>query len=253
MATTFDDWIQALEARHLTNLSRSELTRGLRALSSCYIERRHRLMCGAALEGAGKRAAFALFYAPIHFLTVTSIVRALGAEATSARAILDLGCGTGAAGAGWALACSGSMTVTGVDRNPWAVSEANWTYNQLGIRGSARIGDVLTPLAHGRRGADVLLAYVVNELRSDTRVRLLQRVVEQARSGSRILIVEPIARRLTDWWGEWSEVLSAVGGRADEWRFRATLPDLLRAIAKGAGLGTTELTARTIFIGRRST
>jgi hypothetical protein len=67
------------------------------------------------------------------------------------------------------------------------------------------------------------------------------------------LIVEPIARRLTDWWGEWSEVLAAAGGRADEWRVRPTLPDLLLAIAKSAGLGTTELTARSIFIGPRST
>src|SRR5919198_1895449 len=94
-----EQWLAALEERHLANLTRAELTRSLRALSSCYVERRHRLTQGAALESAGKRAAFALFYAPLHFLTVTHIIEALGDDARSSRAILDVGCGTGAAGA----------------------------------------------------------------------------------------------------------------------------------------------------------
>src|SRR6185312_6641978 len=72
-----EGWLASLERRHLANLSRSELTRALRALSSCYVERRDKLTEGAALEGAGKRAAFALFYAPLHFITVTAVVRAM--------------------------------------------------------------------------------------------------------------------------------------------------------------------------------
>ena len=71
----FNEWLTALEARHLASLTRSELTRALRALSSCYVERRNRLTSGSALDGAGKRAAFALFYAPLHFLTLSRIVR----------------------------------------------------------------------------------------------------------------------------------------------------------------------------------
>jgi hypothetical protein len=51
-------------------LTRPELGRALRALSSCYIERRGKLGDGHALEGRGKRAAFALYYAPLHFLIV---------------------------------------------------------------------------------------------------------------------------------------------------------------------------------------
>ena len=46
-----DSWLAALEARHLANLTRPELTRALRALSSCYVERRDKLTSGAALEG----------------------------------------------------------------------------------------------------------------------------------------------------------------------------------------------------------
>ena len=50
-----------LEARHLSELTFAEVRRGLQALSSLYVERRERLADGAALDGAGKRAAFALY------------------------------------------------------------------------------------------------------------------------------------------------------------------------------------------------
>src|ERR1700754_3873805 len=90
----FSAWIAALDERHLADLTPSEVGRALRALSSCYVERRSRLAEGAALETAGKRAAFALFYAPMHFQATAHVVRELGA-ASRLREILDLGCGTG--------------------------------------------------------------------------------------------------------------------------------------------------------------
>src|SRR3954464_12502113 len=91
-------WLGALEARHLASLTPSEAARALRALSSCYVERRARLAAGGALDSAGKRAAFALFYAPLHFLVTREVVRAVDA-APGIVALTDLGCGTGAAGA----------------------------------------------------------------------------------------------------------------------------------------------------------
>ncbi len=127
----FEAWFAALEARHLANLTRPELTRALRALSSCYVERRDKLAGGAALEGAGKRAAFALFYGPLHFLTIAAVCRALDPPPPSA--IVDLGCGTGVGSAAWALAAGADARITGVDRSAWAVAEANWTYRQLGL------------------------------------------------------------------------------------------------------------------------
>jgi len=75
---------------------------------------------------------------------------------------------------------------------------------------------------------------------------LLERVSASTRAGSRLLIVEPIARGVTAWWPEWTARLVASGARADEWRFRANLPPLTRQIAKGAGLDPRELLARTI-------
>jgi len=244
--TPMEGWLAALEERHLANLTRPELTRALRALSSCYVERRDKLTSGAALEGAGKRAAFALFYGPLHFLTVTAVVRAMLAHELPIQTIADLGCGTGVGGAAWAAACAKPPSIAGVDRNTWAVQEANWTYRTLGLSGHARTGDIVRNYPPAASGTAVLLAYAVNELPADTRAALLDRVSASTRAGSRLLIVEPIARGVTAWWPEWTARLVADGARVDEWRFPAKLPPLTRQIAKGAGLDPRELLARTI-------
>src|SRR5215203_2981025 len=83
----FDRWLAEAEQRHLADLTFRQVSSGLRALSSTYVERRQRLGGGAALEGAGKRAAFALFYGPLHFLLVSAIVRSLP-DATQVAAML---------------------------------------------------------------------------------------------------------------------------------------------------------------------
>jgi len=246
-----DVWLSTLEERHLANLTRPELTRALRALSSCYVERREKLAGGAALEGAGKRAAFALFYGPLHFLAVGAIVQALGAHETAVATIHDLGCGTGVGGAAWALACGGRPSIAGIDRSAWAVAEANWTYRQLGLRGSARVGDAVRDFADAApAGSAILLAYAVNELPEAARSRLLDKVSAAAARGAALLVVEPIAKRDRGWWPEWAARLAPSGVVEREWRFPANLPPLLRQIAKSAGLDPRELTARTLSAAR---
>lgn len=245
LTPAFARYLAALEQRHLANLTRSELTRALRALSSCYVERREKLASGAPLETAGKRAAFALYYGPLHFLTMSEIVKALRADVAPVTNIIDLGCGTGAAGAAWGLACERPPSIEGIDRSAWAVQEANWTYRQLGLRGRARTGDLLRTRVSGSQDA-VLLAYAVNELTPERRTMLLDRLVNVVSRSTPILMVEPIARRGRDWWDEWTNRLTPLGARADEWRFAAALPPLVRDLAKAAGLGAHELTARTL-------
>src|SRR5665213_1682977 len=98
----FSNWMAAIEARHLADLRFPEVSRALRALSSTYVERRGRIGDGAALSGAGKRAAFALFYGPLHYLLVRAIVDELPGAAAVRPTLVDLGCGTGAASVAWA-------------------------------------------------------------------------------------------------------------------------------------------------------
>ena len=253
-----EPFLTALEARHLANLTRSELTRALRALSSCYVERRGKLESGAALDGAGKRAAFALFYGPLHFITISEVLRALDAGNHCPKTILDLGCGTGVGGAAWAVACGRTPAVHGIDRSAWAVAEANWTYQQLGVSARARTGDLTrfpdVPIPRFPDSA-ILLAYAANELTDEARAALLRVLTTAMAHGAGLLVVEPIARRDRPWWPEWAKTLATEGAREDEWRFRADLPPLLKQMAKSAGLDPRELTARTLtkFAGRHGT
>src|SRR2546427_6587849 len=103
MADPFLAWFDSLQMRHLSSLTFQEVRRGVQALSTIYVENRGRIDSGAVLNGAGKRAAFAMFYAPLHFLLVREIVRALSATKKKPTTIMDFGCGTGSAGAAWAL------------------------------------------------------------------------------------------------------------------------------------------------------
>jgi SAM-dependent methyltransferase len=248
----FDDWVAALEKRHLADFRIAEITRALRALSSAYVERRHGVARGAPLDTAGKRAAFALFYAPLHFLAAAHVLQSLDAATTPPpTTILDIGCGTGAAGAAWALASGGSPVVTGLDRHPWAIDEARWTYRTLGLKGAARQGDAAR-LPRVQDGAAAVAAYVLNELPNDVRARTEEQLFAAAARGARILILEPIARGVAPWWDQTAQRAVTAGGRADEWRWAVDLPPLVRTLDRAAGLDHRELTVRSLWLAGRS-
>jgi protein-L-isoaspartate O-methyltransferase len=248
----FDRWIAELEKRHLANLRVPEVTRALRALSSAYVERRHVVARGGPLDSAGKRAAFALFYAPLHFLATTHVVAAIDAATQPPPpVILDVGCGTGAAGAAWAVSAGGSPIVNGIDRHRWAVEEARWTYRTLGLKGSARQSDA-SRLPRLTKGDAAIAAYVLNELPSDARTRVEDQLFAAADRGARVLILEPIARGVAPWWTATARRGEHVGGRADEWRFAVDLPPLLQTLDRAAGLDHRELTVRSLWIPGRA-
>jgi hypothetical protein len=244
---SIDSWLAALEARHLADLTFPEVSRSLRALSATYVERRDRLREGAALSGAGKRAAFALFYGPIHYLLIDRIVRQLPGATVGAAQLVDLGCGTGAAGAAWARACERRPQILGVDRHPWAVAEAARTYRELGFRSRTVRGDAAT-VALPKSPALVLAAFALNELDEEPRQALLARFLERAKRGDRVLVVEPLAGFVARWWNAWRQSFADAGGRADEWRFRVELPPVVAKLDRAAGLDHRELTGRSLFL-----
>jgi protein-L-isoaspartate O-methyltransferase len=241
----FNDWVSALEERHLANLRVPELTRALRALSSAYIERRHKVAAGATLDSAGKRAAFALFFAPLHYLTVAHVVAA--AQARVPQTIVDVGCGSGAAGAAWAMSGDGRSRIVGFDRHPWAVEEARWTYRFFELQGTARVGDAVR-LPQAGRDDGIVAAYVLNELADEMRSRVEDGLLAAASRGAAVIVIEPIARSLTPWWEATAVRVRDAGGRVDEWKFPVTLPAALEKFDRAAGLRHHELKARTLML-----
>lgn len=241
-------WFEALQQRHLAELEWPEVTRALRALSSAYVQRRTQLRTGAALDGRGKRAAFALFYGPLHFATVAGVLASLeqgNAGAPEPSSIVDLGCGTGAAGAAWALASAPRVHVTGLDVHPWAVSEAAWTYRFFQLDATARRGDAATARLDP---AAVVAAYTLNELDEEPRQRVLQGAIA-ARKG--LLVIEPISRAVTPWWNRAATEVIAAGGRADDWKLPLQMPARWRLLDRAAGFRRDHLTARTLWLPPR--
>jgi hypothetical protein len=251
----FDRWIADLETRHLRDMTPAEVARALRALSSTYVGRRARLSGRGAFDTAGKRAAYALYYAPRRFLTTAHVVAALtGPQPVR---LTDLGCGTGAAGAAWVCRAGAGSSVTGLDVHPWAVDEARATYRAFGLDGTARRGTAADGAGRrqGRRRAEsgptpaVLLSYVANELTDELRRDLLERLLDAAAAGTQVLVMEPISRRTSPWWPVWVRAFLAAGGRHDEWRLPISPPPVTRALGRAAGLDAVSASGRTLWLG----
>jgi hypothetical protein len=242
----FSRWLDALDDRHRRDLTFQEVRRGVQALSSLYVERRSRLGHGAALDGAGKRAAFATYFAPLHFLLVREIVRALGAARRPFKALLDLGAGTGGAGAAWASEMDPSPRVLGVDRNPWAAAETRWTYGIFRLDGAAKALDINTFKAPPDTA--IVAAFILNELPDEARERWRSAMLATVQRGNPVLVVEPIAKRLSPWWDDWAADFTAAGGRSDEWRFPIELPERFALMDKAAGLDHREVPGRSLWL-----
>jgi hypothetical protein len=251
-------WMTALHKRHVEPLGRPAFLKAVRALSVRYVERRHTLSGRSAIDSAGKRAAFAAFYAPFHFFATQLIVQELRLADEAIDTIVDLGCGTGAAGAAWALALSGRASLTGIDIHPWAVNETNWTWRTLGLTGRARRGDVVDTVVRMQQssrqpspaGTGMVLGWTVNELSEDARRTLLPALLDLARRNAPIVVIEPIARRAAPWWDDWAASFADLGGLAREWNWElgATgLADLNRE----AGFRRESLSVRSLSIAGR--
>ena len=255
----FESFLAALLNRHAAPLRRSEFLKAIRALSARYVERRAALADRSPLDSAGKRSAFAAYYAPLHYLTVTKVLDALETQGGPSRAdltrVIDLGCGTGVAGAAWATRCDAAVTIHGIDRSGWATVEAAWTYRTLGLRGRVTRGDLvrsaMSLAARGDRDltrTGVILAWSSNELDDADRRRLLAALLDLGRAGASVLTVEPISRRAAPWFDEWADAITNAGGRHDDWRFEGPRPAALEAIDAEVGFDRDALTARSLAI-----
>lgn len=250
-------FLAALEQRHLANLTRSEFTRAVRALSVRYVERRGQLPTRSPLDSAGKRAAFGLFYAPLHMLTVDAAVAAVAADARPTH-LIDLGCGTGVCSAAWARRLpQPASTIDGFDLHPWALEEARWNWRTLGLHGRAVKLDAVTALERavaGRTslsGTGIVAGWAVNELDAAARTRLLAGVVAALTKGASFLMLEPLARGVAPWWDEWARALAPHGGVAGDYKFDVDLPARLAEFSDSAGFNNRVLSARVMWVASR--
>lgn len=241
-------WLAALATRHRKDLRFAEIRKGVVALSKIYVEERGRIGKDV-FSGAGKRAAFACFYTPLHFLLVRRILATLHTGAAPKR-VTDLGCGLLAAGAAWATSSAPAPEILGFERHPWAASEARASLRALGLRGRVHASSLERAPRPGG-GDAVVAAFAVNELSDDARPELLEKMLSGAARGCSVLVVEPLAKRAIRWWPEWSTRFEALGGRSDEWRFDANLPSFVAELDRAAGLDHRQLSGRSLYLAGR--
>lgn len=255
-----DVWLRDLEARHLRDLTPAEVRRAIQALSTSYVHRRDRV-ANRTFDGAGKRAAFALYYAPLHFfflrgvLAETRDLEGFGVSSGASKErrfnIVDLGCGTAVAGAAWALAMGPKAEVDGIERNRWAAKEASHTLRTLGVRGRTRPGDVSRWRARPRVDG-IVVAYTVNELEDSVRDRLLIELLAAVRGGAALWVIEPIARGISPWWDAWCKGFASLGGQSATWELEVQLPELLQRFDRASGLNHRTLKGRTLMVPGRA-
>src|SRR5258708_34497027 len=107
--------------------------------------------------------------------------------------------------------------------------------------------DDLSRLPPSKPPAGIIAAYSVNELADAARAALLTRLLDRARRGDRVLIVEPLARGIAPWWSEWRDAFACIGGPGDEWRVAAAPPPLLAKLHPAPRLAHRALPRRPLI------
>lgn len=240
----FDAWSASAYARYVPPLTFTELRRGVQAVS--------RLAEGEALratEGVGKRGALATYFAQVAFLVAYHAAEMLDlAEGEPITRIVDLGCGTGGAGAALSRALGGKPVV-GVDRSGWALDEARLTWEALGVPGRAQREEPLHVLRAVSVRDLVLLSEPERSVLPEEAGPLGARLAMLARRGTRVLVLGPLASP-PGYWPLWSEALSASGGREEFVRVAIERPRLIREIDKAARLDHQVIGARVLVAAR---
>jgi SAM-dependent methyltransferase len=252
LRAAFDAWLSATTARFAAELRFAEIRKGVQALSSLYVERRAGAdLAARARSGAGKRAALAAYFAPLHFLATRYALERLLESTPGAlahvRRVVDLGCGTGAAGAAAASACAETPEVLGVDRSGWALGEARRTYAAFGL--PARILRRRLPGGLPRpRASDLcVLGWCLNELGEGDREALLGELAGAHSQGARILVLEPLAGAAVPWWEEARRELGGSRAWVAEVKRAIQRPAQLADLDRAAGLDHRVIGARALF------
>jgi hypothetical protein len=246
LAQRFRGWLE--EAAGREPLTFPEIRRGVRALSARYVEgRRADGVAAGALAGAGLRAAFASFYAPLHFLTAFAAASALPrAWREGARRVIDLGAGTAAVGAALSLAAGGAP-VLALDRSAWALGEARRTFAALGVSGHTRRAELPAGVPRARAGDLVAAGFTLNECRPELRGRLVSLLARALAARARVLVLEPLARGAAPWWDEVAAALAPAGAATALMKWEIERPSWIERLDDAAGLDHREIGARVLW------
>ncbi len=203
--------------------------------------------------GEGKKAAFATYYGPLHFLTVYPVVADwLKNCPNPPERILDLGCGTGACGAAIALALQHTFPdlappeVSCLDQSPWALGEAKKTYRAFGLEAKTKKGTLPRDFPRTRKADCIVLGWAVNELSRESNTVLLSKLASALQEPLTIFIFEPLSSKLSPWWDSWASRLSPAGVISKIFKTEQERPKWIEKLDHASGLDHRILGARVL-------
>lgn len=241
LARRFDAWLAGVLER-AAPLSFTDVRKGVQALSQRYVERR---APADALGSAAKRAAFASYFAGLHFLTAFGVARALpGAFSAGVARVVDLGAGNAAASAGVACAFAQPPTLLALERSAFAAAEARATLRAFGLRGDVRRVSLPAGLPKLGRGDLALAGWFLNECDDASRARIVAALEDGLAAGAHLLVLEPLAGRIVPWWDALAAALRPLGAASGSVRWRMQLPEWIARMDRAAKLDHGELGAR---------
>jgi len=241
LAGRVDAWLAGVVER-AAPLTFREIRRGVQALSERYVARRDP---AEALGSPAKRAAFASYFAALHLATAYGAARALGEGALGGVArVVDLGAGSGAAGAGVALALRGAPEILALDRSGFALAEARRMAAAFGLRCETQRTLLPARVPKLAAGDLAVAGWFVSECDDAARQRVLAALERGVAAGARVLVLEPLAGRIVPWWDDVAARLAAHRIASGSLRWRMQRPDWIARMDKAAGLDHRELGAR---------
>ncbi len=246
---SFDRWLEETLARFSPSLTFTEIRKGVQALSEIYVVERREdgRMAARAIDGQGKRAALATYYAALHFLAVHHALVMLGEESLgTVRRIHDLGCGSGASGAAAAMTLGGVARLVAYDRSGWALDEARQTYRSFGLESHMRRDELPKAFPQTNPGDLLCFGWVISELENKQRLVLLKRLRAAAKRHVPLLILEALSTRITPWWADWEDALTALGVRSEIIRVAIERPYWIQDMDKAARLDHQVIGARVL-------
>lgn len=242
----FRRWSAFLERRFGNELTFTEIRRAIRALSDLYVHRRTRLPRGDAFDGRGKRAAYALYFAPLHACALAAAVREHDVPFPKRARWLDLGCGTGAASIGLWIAGLRPARLSGIDRSGWAIEAFAEAGRALRLDVRPRRGRV-EDMAWPRTDA-IVAGWALNELDAAAREEVGRRLAHAVDAGTFVCIAEPVAKRPLRWWERWVASWAPDRAREDAWALPFERPESIAAFDRAARLDHRTLRLRTLVV-----
>jgi hypothetical protein len=250
----FDAWVAAEAARAEADLRFADVRRGAQALSSLYVQKRGQGgLARKAADGVGKQAAFASYYAPLHFFAAWHAARDAGLvpAGSAGWTVTDLGCGTAPVSAAVLADAPEAGRARGLDVAAWVPRAALRTWAAFGVAGRARVGRL--PGALPKLGPKdlVVAGWSLNELEPADRDAVLVRIAQGLQRGAGLLLLEPLSTRAVPWWPAAAAALTANGAREAEVRVAFDRPEWVARLDQATGLDHRVVGARVLVSAPR--